>query len=331
MARLHPTIADVAKQFVLVRVGNMRGLDLNDFDFDYDVTWMGVFVSARGAVLGRYGRREAPSLLGLRFALERALAKTKSHQVEVREPQTPRRVEDFAAARRFSTTACFHCHHVYEFDREARQAAGTWRREDLWVYPEPANLGLTLDPDRGNRIKGVAADSPADRAGLRAGDDLGEVHGQPVASIADFGYALHRGPRQGDLIIHWQRQGAKHQATLQLPRGWKETDLSWRWSLKSLKPAPQIQGDDLTFTEKKSLGLKPSQLAVRLGPFLSRAARQAGLRTGDVVVGVDALVPHLTTRQFDVFMRTNYQVGDEVTYQVRRGEVVLAVKVKLVD
>lgn len=308
----------------------MRGLDLDVFDFDYDLMWTALFLTADGQVLGRYGSRDPSSLGGLRFALEQALDHFKaagSRRLE--DAPAGLRVEQYAAASRFSATACFHCHHVYEFRREARQAAGTWRREDFYVYPPAANFGLTLDLEQGDLIKNVAGKSPLDRAGLRPGDVLRAVNGQPIASPADVSHALHRAPAQGKILLQWQRDGSKHQSELDLPSDWKVTDLSWRWSMKSLKPAPQVHGDDLTAMEKQALGLNADQLALRLGSFLSRRAQQAGFRSGDVIVGVDGQAPVFTAPQFDVFMRMNYKVGDEVTYRVRRGKEVLAVKIKL--
>ena len=39
VVRLDPRIAALAGDFVLARVTNMRGVDLNVFPFDYDLTW----------------------------------------------------------------------------------------------------------------------------------------------------------------------------------------------------------------------------------------------------------------------------------------------------
>jgi hypothetical protein len=69
----------VANQFVCVRLIKITGVDLNLFDFDYDLTWMAFFLNPNEKVLGRYGGRDAYgpdsrlSLKGLRFALTHAL------------------------------------------------------------------------------------------------------------------------------------------------------------------------------------------------------------------------------------------------------------------
>jgi hypothetical protein len=55
VARLHPEIKSVAERFVLLRIGNMRGLDLALFEFDYDLTWAALMFDSQGNVLGRFG------------------------------------------------------------------------------------------------------------------------------------------------------------------------------------------------------------------------------------------------------------------------------------
>ncbi len=105
--------------------------------------------------------------------------------------------------------------------------------------------------------------------------------------------------------------------------------MSWRWSLRSLEPGPQLDGYDLTAEEKKALGLKPKQLAFKQGAFVPRTAQQAGIHIGDTIVGVDGKQPELTFRQFDVYIRLNYRVGDEVTYQIIRQGKRMNVKLKL--
>src|SRR5260370_24666545 len=101
----------------------------------------------------------------------------------------PRTVEQFPAAKRLKENACIHCHQVYDFRRQERQANGQWRQEEGWVYPLPENIGLTMDIDQGNRIAKVRANSSADRAGLRARDALRSLNGLCRASLAGVQYA----------------------------------------------------------------------------------------------------------------------------------------------
>lgn len=302
----------------------MRGVDLDRFDFDFDLTWMAFFLDGDLRVLGRYGGRDADSaesrvsLAGLRYAMERAVARHRDGPAPVSTKRTPRTVEDFAATKRLSAKACVHCHQVYDLRRETLQAEGKWRLDELWVYPLPENVGLTLDVDRGDVVRRVAADSPAARAGLKAGDRVVSVEKQPIASFADLQYLLHRAPATGTLAVAWTRDGKPHTGDVALAAGWRKTDISWRWSLRGVDPPPWVQGPDLSASEKKALGLALGRLALEQSAFVSEPARQAGVRAGDVVLGVDGKMLDLTARQFGAHVRLTYKVGDRVVYHLLR-------------
>jgi serine protease Do len=312
---------------VLLRVERMRGVDLDVFDFDYDLTWAALVLNADGKVYGRFGGRTPESagkylsLAGLRHALDAALAAHRREPAgrKPAPPAKPRTVEQYPAAARVSPGACIHCHNVYDFRREALQAAGKWSLDEVWVYPLPKNLGLTVDPARGDRVRAVAAGLPAARAGLAAGDTLRSVNGLPVASFADVQYALHRAPARGSVPVAWERAGKGHVGRLELAEGWRRTDVSWRWSLRGLEPGPCVDGEDLTPQEKKRLGLNPRQLAFRQGAFVTPPARHAGVQINDVILGVDNRRLEMTARQFGAHIRLNYRPGDQVRLNVLRG------------
>ncbi len=314
----------------------MRGVNLNVFDFDYDMTWAALFLNAQEKVLGRYGSRDADSadkhlsLAGLSYAMRQALAAHRRGQSE--EPlacrSMPRTVEQYAAAKRLKENACIHCHQVYDFRRTELQANGKWRREDVWVYPLPENIGLKMDVDQGDRVEAVRANSPAERAGLRAGDLLQSLNGWSIASLADVQYALHRAPAKGGIRASWQRNG-RAGGELSLPEGWRMTDVSWRPSLHGIGPAPGVHGEDLTAEEKRSLGLSEKSLAFRQGNFVPEVTRQAGIRQNDVIVGVDNKTLEMSARQFSAYIRLTYQVGDRVTFNLLRNGRQLNVPLKL--
>jgi predicted metalloprotease with PDZ domain len=316
----------------------MRGVDLDLFDFDYDLTWMSFFLHPDGGVYGRYGGRDANSadkwmsLAGLRYVMEAALVRYRRAEVPQATASTkpPRTVEQFSATRRLPERACIHCHQVYDLRRESLQAAGKWNRDELWVYPLPENIGLTLDRDRGDRITGVAADSPAARAGIVPGDRLLTLNQQTIASFADVQYALHRAPRRGTVSITWQHEDQSRKAELTLAEGWRKTDISWRWSLRGVDPWPWVHGYDLSVEEKKSLGLAEKQMAIRQGPYVTEPAQQAGIRQNDVIVGVDGKNLEMTERQFGAYIRLNYRVGDRVTYNILRGGKRLDIPLRLI-
>ncbi|MEM6797166.1 MAG: erythromycin esterase family protein [Acidobacteriota bacterium] len=59
----------------------------------------------------------------------------------------------------------------------------------------------------GARVTGVAGDSIAERAGLRAGDVIVELAGSPIASAHDFSVALSQLNRPGSVEVRILRQG----------------------------------------------------------------------------------------------------------------------------
>src|SRR5581483_5050665 len=136
-----------------------------------------------------------------------------------------------------------------------------WSLDEVWVYPLPQNVGLTLDPDQGDRVKSVLAKSAADRAGLRAGDTLKTLNGVPVASFADAQHALHLAPAKGRVAVTWERDGKEQRGGLELADGWRKTDISWRASMWGLEPPSQVSGRDLGAESKKRLGLSEKALA----------------------------------------------------------------------
>src|SRR5262249_3583379 len=259
----------------------MRDVNLAKYQFDYDLTWAGLFVSPDGQVLGRYGGRDAEStdgktsLRGLHYAMEAVRkANRERHDGSPRPAKPARRTAaDYPGFKRLRPTACVHCHQVHELQRDALQARGEWSLDKLWIYPPPENVGLTLEVDRGNVVARVAAKSAAEKRGLRQGDVIRTLGGEPVASFADAQYALHQHGSNAPLAVVWLRDGKEMAGKLELADGWRKSDISWRWSLRQLEPSPWVHGEDLTPQEKKALGLGEKRLALRQGHFLTPPAR----------------------------------------------------------
>ena len=335
MVRLPPEIRDIAGQYVLLRIGNLRGVDLSIFDFDYDLAWYAFFLTPDGTALGRFGGRDPDtpgkyhSLSALRHSLASALARFRRGEQASPALRTSFRPEDFPGAARLGDNACIHCHHVHEFRRDLWQREKRWSLDDVWIYPQPENLGLTLDVERGDRILNVQPKSPAASLGLSAQDELRKIGVLPIASVADVQYALHRTPKNSELPIEWRSGTELKKGVLKLPDHWRKTDVSWRWSLKTLAPNPSLIGDDLDLTERKKLGLEPRQLAYRHMNFLTPTARHAGLQANDIIVGVGDQTMTMTARQFETHIRLYHRVGDEITLNVLRGKERLKIKLKL--
>jgi hypothetical protein len=314
----------VADEFVRVRLTRIAGADLNLFDFDYDLTWVGFFLSPEEKIYGRYGGRDASgpddrqSLAGLNYAMKAALAAHRREPLNkfAERAEKPLRVENYPAAKQHR--GCIHCHQVYEFRRDLLKKSGKWTREDVWSYPLPENVGLSLEIDEGNKVQSVTAGSPAAKAGVRPGDYLETLNGIPTASFADAQYALHRAPARGTIPLSWRRDKQTQSGSLELAEGWRKTNLTWRPSMLDILPTLSVYGDDLTAAEKKALGLSAKQLAFRQQKIVHSTVKAVDLHGGDVVVGIDGQSLEMTLDQFLAYVRRNYLVGDRVTLNVIR-------------
>ena len=310
-----------------MRLTRIDDEDLNLFEFDYDLTFVVFFLSADGQVYARYGGRDAESpdnrqsLRGLRYTMESVLAMHGRADKEFapRSPDAPPSVRPLLGFR--GRGRCLHCHQVKEILNADHQRKGHGIADLVWRYPLPENLGLALEVDRGNLVRSVKDRSPAADAGLRAGDVVQRLGGVPIHSFADAQFALDRAPKVGAVEVVWQRGGEELRGRLALAEGWRKTDITWRPSVRRFVPAARLYGTDLTAAEKKALGLRPRQLAFRQRDSLSRQAEAAGVRAGDVIVGIDGRQLDMDAFEFLHHVESNYLVGDRVTVNVlRHGE-----------
>jgi predicted metalloprotease with PDZ domain len=300
-------------------------VDLRRFEFDHDLTWYCFFLNADETIYGRYGGRDASdaesriSTKGLRYAMDRALETHKSPPAAQPLAGKPVRAEDYAAASRHR--GCIHCHNVNEFRRSDAKAAGTWDRESIWVYPLPENVGITLDNDRGDRVKVVAAGSPAEKAGIKPGDQIAKLNGYSVASFGDASYALHKAPAKGSIPVAWLRDGKPHSGSLEVAAGWRKTNLTWRPSMLDILPSVPFSGDDLTDAEKQALGLDTKRAAIRQDEEVHKILKEAGIKGGDVLIGFEGQSVEGKLTNLLGYVRRNYLAGDEITANlVREGK-----------
>lgn len=262
------------KNFVCVRVIQTKGLDLKLFQYDYDQSWCAFFLNADRTIYGRYGTRvtRGPqsdthlSLASFRKAMERALELHKGYPGNKdllagklgKEPDYPfpEQIPGLQERAKGPTTrqTCIHCHMVREFTIRAKWQEKRLAPTDLWVYPMPDNIGLTMEIDDGLLVKSVAPDSFAAKAGLAAGDELVTLNGQRLISLADIQWALHTTPKDGKLTVTLRRKGATLEKTVALSGNWKESDIAWRASSwYGLRQGLKV--DPLTVAEKKQHGL----------------------------------------------------------------------------
>jgi hypothetical protein len=307
-----------------VRLTRIDREDLNLFAFDYDLTLAVFFLSPDSKIYARYGARDETgpdarqSLEGLRYTMNSVLEmhQRPEKRYAPRDDPAPRYVREIMGARR--SGECVHCHQVREMLNHELMRTGQWSRGMAWRYPLPDNLGLLLEAHRGNVVQRVQANSPAERAGLKQGDIVERVGDVPIHSLADFTFALDRAPRAGQVAIAWQRAGAPGRSMLELPEGWRKTDISWRPSLQNLVPFLPLYGSDLSAAEKKALGLAAKQMAFRQKERVHARAEAAGIRGGDIIRGVDDKRLEGSDVDLQEFVRREYLVGDRIIVNVVR-------------
>lgn len=304
-------------EFVCVRAVQMGGVDLSLFQFDPFLSWAVVILNADRTIYGRYGsahpkakrskRDSNPShtVKGLRAALDGAL---EVHRAYAAEPEAwskklagktgpePRwkYAEKTPAARKYKrlhrihgkeSEGCVHCHEVQ------RTAVDSYLMKKLdvpdrmlWVYPPPEALGLSLHKDHRARVTAVALDGPAGKAGLKSGDELVSLAGQPLLSIADVQWVLHNAPDEGGALPAVVKRGDwELNIELVLPEGWRrEGDFCWRYRLAGYA---MWLWSGVTL-EDHAGGVLVAERSPGWFKRPNRKARQV-LRRGDVIVSVD--------------------------------------------
>ena len=317
------------EQFVRVRMVQGNGMDLSLFQFDFDLTFAAFFMNADKTIYGRFGTRteyenaaKDISIEGFKGALEAALELHKGYPENKAvlaaktgpEPikKTP---EAFPALLRYSSTLnfngriegqCIHCHQIGEAQREIH-----WYDRKpvpdatLYPFPMPDVLGLNFSPKHRAKISKVTLDSSAEKDGFRRADEMLTLDGQPIISIADVQWVLHRAAEDTTLPATVNRHGEEIDLTLTLKPGWRKgSDISWRTTTGELRLVA-LGGmvlEDLSDAERQRNGIGETEMALRVknirrGDRRSGGqvnAQKAGIRRGDIVIAYGDRTDRLT-------------------------------------
>ncbi len=335
-------VRDIAKEkFISVRQVEMKGVDLSLFQFDHDLNWAGSFINADGVVYARYGTQSAEgsdaynSIDGLVNTMQRVLELHANYPKNLEELQGKRgKAKPFKTAlempglqnpAKFAQQTergnCIHCHNIHDAEQLHAKQSGTFSQDLLWRYPLPDKIGLKIDRVSGLKVSEVIADSPAAKAGLKAGEEIIRMNGQRITSIADMQWVLHHIPNAAaEVVVEGSRTGRQ---TLSLAAGWKKSDISWRGSMWSLSPRLGAWTPILSLDEREKLSIPAGDTA-----FLVRNVNrntpggkncfEAGLREGDVIVAIDSQPLRMTPQQFNAHIKLNYQAGDKLPITILR-------------
>lgn len=346
--------SELLDKFVCVRVTQANGLDLNQFQFDWDQSFHVIFLDKDKQVLGRFGTRsdrpedEDMTIAGFQATMNGVLElyhKTPAEELsKVVKGKQAVRPAPYSSPEFMPTLlgtyqstlaksgniarSCIHCHQIRDAERNmVRNGESKFSEKSLYPYPLPDTVGIRLSADHPARIMSVEANSVAEKIGLKAGDDIRAVNGQVMLSPADFQWVLHNAGANDTLVMSVASGGPVQEKRLELPSGWRaRSDLSWRptsWNLRRMATGG-LRLDSMSAEEISEGNLKKGQMALKVrhvGQFGEHAtAKKAGFLAGDVIVGVDGRTDLL--RETDLFAYgLSLPKGTKVKFDVvRKGK-----------
>ena len=343
-------LAPLLDQFVCVRLINANTLDLALFQFDYDLSFSTLFFNGDGTIYGRYGSwthqkdAQEKSTASYKAALTAALALHRGYPANKTALagkqggpvpyKTPLEMPTISGKYRAEldwegkvVQSCVHCHQIGDaFRTSFREKKQPIPTEWIYAWPAPETIGLTLAVDQIARVATVADGSIAAKSGLRSGDEITALAGQPLISIADVSWALHRAPESGKLAAAVKRGGANHELTITLPSGWKtKADLSRRvgtWPMRGMATGGLIL-EDLADGQRRERGLGEEKMALfvkGLGQYGKHAAaKNAGFQKEDVIVELAGLSHRMTESELLGHLLQKHFYGERVKAVVLRA------------
>ncbi len=262
---------------------------------------------------------------------------TKLHEIPIwhPEPKSSTTPLDIPLLKK-SHNGCVHCHQIREYSLLQAYHDNRFQRELLFTFPLPESLGIEIDRAHGHRVAKVRDGSPAADAKLSAGDIVIRCADVPIRSDLDLRWALHRLPLTSDRVMllverHLTNASTTRTAEVQLllPAGWRQSELSWRKSSRSMPSDWGFRAAALAKFERREAGLPESGLAIRVLSIKPRGlAKALDLQKGDIIT---ALVDDTRERTLDRLrsdMLRRFAPGDEIRLTVRRGEEALTLSGK---
>jgi len=209
---------------------------------------------------------------------------------------------------------------------------GTFKLRDAWTWPDPIQIGLSLDKDVQTVIAAVKSGSAAAKAGLAKGDRIRTVDGQRVLTFGDLQRVLDAGGSGAHTLpVVYVREGVEKTARLRLGKGWKEPTplvFSWRSTKWPMSPKPGFGGRPLDAGQKRALGIAKDQFAFKIGylvtwggnAYTGRNAQRAGLRKGDVVLSVAGESDFESMHHWHAWFRLTQKPGRTVDVKILRNK-----------
>ena len=305
----------------------MNGIDLSQFQFDYDQTWAVLFLRPDGTVIARYGSRSSTdamtvnSMAGLKLTMGKVLEahrrwpqqedlyKKKRGHDQFQRPADIRSatIKKILTSGPDSKVSCIHCHNVYDARRDVAISNGDYDPRKRWKYPLPESIGIEVDPVSGTTIRKVLPDSAAENAGVEVGEEIDVINGQAIHSLADIQFALHFLPDETVAHLTTKRSATEsRKRSLRLEPGWREGEIGWRASMYGMPPRPGLWVQAADNDDKSRLAIPPDRLALKIRGVFGKEVRRSGLAKGDVIIKFGDRTDHHTEGQFHAQLRLNY-------------------------
>lgn len=357
VAQEDPEIRLARADYICVRVTSMNRVDIARFEFDYDTTWAAFFTDSKLRIYSRYGGRDEHepesrlSKSSLLQTMRESLEAHKSAQTVAAtggagavppaapiwhpEPKSSTTPLDIPLLKK-GHNGCVHCHQVREYSLLQAYHDKRFDRELLFTFPLPESLGLEIDRVHGHRVSKVRDGSPAASAKLSAGDVVTRCADVPIRSELDLRWALQRLPPDSDRVtLFVERQFTDSLSTrtvevqLLLPAGWRQSELSWRKSSRSVPSDWGFRAAALAKFERREAGLPESGLSIRVLSIKPRGlAKALDLQKGDVITALMNDTRERTLDRLRSDMLRRFAPGDEIRLTVRRGEETLELRGK---
>ncbi len=348
---------DITRDYVCIKVTDMRDHDLNNMRFDFGLTFFMILAHPAGRIYHRYGGRDQGdplswlSISSLKRALEKTLQEHKAYVAEGGKGRPdrllPRKtimdIPTFAKAwrRKKNKPVCIQCHMVHSAMRDQLAAENKLRKDMIFMYPPPRKIGLTMNPIDQDLVHEVQKDSIAWKAGLRKGDQLTLIGKTRILTIADIQWALQQPPRRRtSLRIGFVRNGKASSGALILDKNWQvgtPEEVAWRPWKWGLSPKPGFGGVAIDAEEKARHGIAAGDFAFRItylvtwGPdaYTGKNAARAGLRKGDIVVSVGGKRDFRSVAGFHSWYRLTQKPGTKIEVQIRRNKKLIPLQLSV--
>jgi serine protease Do len=246
----------------------------------------------------------------------------------------------------------FNSANVYRLNGAHAGNSFVWNGGDGFsIFSEDENramLGVTTEgDDKGAEIESVTKESAAEKAGLKKGDIITKIDDKKIESTDDVTEAIRKHKPGDKVTITYLRDGKEQKATAELTK-WK----GFRMNAVTV-PGVQLEGLDRQMgLNQQWRQMSPGEPFIWNGTAFGRprlglsiqdtedgdgvkvldvddesAAEKAGIKEGDIIVGVD----DTDVKSTEDVLRATRTSRDKTSYQfkIKRGSSTKTVEVKI--